>query len=133
MLYFPDVMPTLAEITRAECPKTDGLSFLPSLFGKGGQKNHRYLYWEYVGQTAVRTNQWKAWKAYKGKKGDWELYDLLKDVEEKENVAASNAGILKQLVAYAKEAHEPVRGGTIFDKTLTDKDHRQAPHGRNLK
>ena len=128
LLYFPDVMPTLAELTRSDCPKTDGLSFLPTLLGGQGQKSHTYLYWEYTGQTAVRMNDWKA---YKGKKGGWELYDLSKDVEEKKNVAAANRGVLDRLIAYAKEAHEPIRPGKIYDRKLTDKDHRQAPHQRS--
>lgn len=130
MLYFPDVMPTLAAMTGSDCPKTDGLSFLPTLRGRKGQKNHEYLYWEYTGQTAVRMNQWKA---YKGRKGGWELYDLSQDIEEKNNVAASNPVILNRLIAHAEEAHEPIYPGEIYNRELTDKDHRQAPHGRNKK
>jgi hypothetical protein len=29
---------TLAEATKATCPKTDGISFLPTLTGKGGEQ-----------------------------------------------------------------------------------------------
>jgi arylsulfatase A-like enzyme len=130
LLYFPDVMPTLAEIVEAECPETDGLSFLPTLSGRGDQAQHDYLYWEYVGQTAVRR---KNWKAYRGRKGDWELYDLSDDVEENNDVAADQPAILKQLVALAEAAHEPMRPGEIYDRELTDKDHRQAPHERSRK
>ena len=73
------------------------------------------------------------WKAYQGKKGDWELYDLSKEVEEKQNVAVSHPDVLNQLIKYAREAHEPIRPGVIYDRELTDKDHRQAPHERNRK
>jgi predicted DNA binding protein len=72
------------------------------------------------------------WKAYRGKKGGWELYDLAADLEEKNNVAAQHAKVLEELVAIAKAAHEPIRKGEIFDRELTDKDHRQAPHQRNV-
>jgi arylsulfatase A len=130
VLCFQDVMPTLAELTKANCPQTDGLSFLSTLLDKPGQQTHSYLYWEYQGQTAVRMNRWKA---YQGKKGDWELYDLSKDVEEKNNLAAANPKVLGELVAFAQDAHEPVRPGEIYDRQLTDKDHRQAPHERNRK
>lgn len=130
LLYYPDVMPTLADITGAASPKTDGLSFLPTLLDRKGQKKHKYLYWEYAGQTAVRMNQWKA---YQGRKGDWELYDLSEDIEEKNNLAAANQKTLNRLIALAKAAHEPARPGEIYDRTLTDKDHRMAPHERNLK
>lgn len=130
LFYYPDVMPTLADIGNAECPETDGLSFLPTLIGRAEQAIHDYLYWEYVGQTAVRQANWKA---YKGMKGDWELYDLSKDIEETDNVAANHPEILERLIALAKAAHEPIHPGEIYDRELTDKDHSQAPHERNLK
>ena len=117
-------MPTLAEATKAKCPKTDGLSFLPTLLGKDGQQQHEFMYWEYNGQTAVRM---KNWKAYQKGKGNWELYDLAKDIEEKKNVAATNPKILEQLVAHAKTSHTPVRPGEIYNWALVTKDHNHAP------
>ena len=130
LLYYPDVMPTLADIAGVKSPPTDGLSFVPTLLGHAGQPQHEYLYWEYAGQTAVRM---KDWKAYRGRKGGWELYDLSRDIEEKRNVAAQNSGLLNRLIAHAQAAHEPARPGEIFDRSLTDKDHRMAPHPNNLK
>ena len=59
--YFPDVMPTLAEIAdvSGEVPKDiDGISILPTLLGKGVQKQHEYMYWQY-GVRAVRSGKWK--------------------------------------------------------------------------
>lgn len=49
--YFPDVLPTIAEITGAKAPTdVDGLSFLPELIGEAAaghkQTQHEYLYWE---------------------------------------------------------------------------------------
>ncbi len=129
LFYYPDVMPTLAAISGADCPPTDGLSILPTLTGQGEQEQHDYLYWEYVGQTAVREGNWKA---YRGKKGDWELYDLSSEVEELDNVAGDHPDVLNRLIALAKEAHEPIQPGEIYDRELTDKDHWQAPHERNL-
>ena len=129
LLYYPDVMPTLAGIAGATSPRTDGLSFLPTLLDRKGQKRHKYLYWEFGNQTAVRMRNCKACK---GRKGDWELYDLAKDIEEKHNLAASNQKVLNRLVALAKESHEPVKPGEIYDRALTDKDHRMAPHDRNV-
>jgi arylsulfatase len=120
-------MPTLAELTDATCPKTDGLSFLPTLLGKSGQRVHSHLYWEYRNQTAVRMQQWKT---YRGGNGDWELYDLSNDVEEKSNIASNHPDVLKQLIAYAEEAHEPVKKGQVFDRAVIQKDRRQAPHNR---
>ncbi len=130
VLGFQDVMPTLAELTHAHCPPTDGLSFLPTLLGNASQPTHPYLYWEYAGQTAARMQNWKA---YKGRKGDWELYDLEQDPEEQNNVAKKHPDVLSRLVEVADQAHQPIRPGEVYDRTLTEKDHRQAPHERNLK
>ena len=127
LLCFQDVMPTLAELANASSPKTDGLSFLPTLLGKSGQRSHAYLYWEYRNQTAVRMQQWKACR---GGNGDWELYDLSNDVQEKSNIAADRPDILKQLIGYAEDAHEPVKKGQVFDRAVIQKDRRQAPHNR---
>jgi arylsulfatase A-like enzyme len=130
LCYFPDIMPTLAELAGAGSPKTDGLSLMPTLMGEPGQKDHEYLYWEYVGQTAVRM---KNWKAYKQKKGEWQLYDLSKDVEEKKDLSRENPDVLKKLVGMAKAAHEPMRPGEIYDQKFIDKDRLQAPHSRKKK
>ncbi|WP_182868002.1 arylsulfatase [Rhodopirellula sp. JC639] len=129
LLYYPDVMPTLAALSGATCPATDGLSFAPTLLGHDDQATHPSLYWEYQGQTAVRMGNWKA---YRGRNGTWELYDLSQDVEEKQNVADDYPETLKQLVALADQAHRPVRPGTIHDRDLMMQDHRQAPHQGNL-
>jgi len=126
---FPDIMPTLAAMTGAVCPKTDGLSMLPTLRGEmKSQEQHEYLYWEYMGQTAVRMQEWKA---YKKKKRAWELYDLSTDVEEAKNMAQAHPKVLAQLVGFAEAAHKPIRPGTVVNRALTDKDHRQATHVRN--
>jgi len=134
LCYFPDIMPTLAELTKAQSPQTDGLSILPTLTGVGKQQLHQYLYWEYKGQTAVRWKNWKAYKAAHSKKKEtqWELYDLSKDIEEKNNVADKQTGILNKMIAFAQEAHVKEEVGEIYNKSLTNKDHRQAPHERNL-
>ena len=126
--YFPDIMPTLADLTQADCPKTDGLSFSPTLLADGHQKRHEYLYWEFGNQLAVRAENMKA---YRKGSGAWELYDLNSDIEEQMNIAANNKAALQRLITIAEAAHEPIRPGEIYDRTLTDKDHRQAPHERN--
>lgn len=122
MFYYPDIMPTLADIARVKSPETDGLSILPTLLQKGQQQQHKYLYWEYQGQVAVRYGKWKA---YNDKKTDWELYDISKDKEEKNNLASEKREILNQLIPLANEAHEAVRPGEIYDKELALKDRKR--------
>jgi arylsulfatase A len=126
--YFPDIMPTLAELAGADCPDDiDGISILPILLGVSAagheQKEHEYLYWEYVGQTAVR---WGNWKAYKPRKGNWELYDLSSDIEEQNNVAAQNQEMLAKMVEFAEQSHTPHIPGEILNEQLCMKDHTKA-------
>lgn len=128
LLCFQDVMPTLAELTKTACPKTDGISFLPTLLSEPGQQTHSYLYWEYVKQRAVRMNQWKA---YRNGNAPWELYDLSNDVQEKHNIADEHPGVLEKMTSFAHQAHEPIRPGEVFDREVIQKDRRQAPHNRN--
>ncbi len=125
--YFPDVLPTLAELSGTKAPgDIDGISIVPELLGEETaghrQEQHEFLYWELGGQTAVRMNSWKAIRP--GRKADWELYDLSQDVSETNDLAASQPAILAKMKAYAASAHEPVREGSFQDRTLHEKDQR---------
>lgn len=120
--YFPDLLPTFAELAGAEIPKdTDGLSLVPELLGKGKQPEHRYLYWEIGNQTAVRMGDWKAFHKG-GEKAAWELYDLSKDISETTDVAAQHSDVLAQMKTFAAEAHRPMPQGEIYDRSLVEKD-----------
>jgi len=109
---FWDVLPTLCEVAGAEVPTDiDGLSFLPTLLGKKGQKRHEHLYWEfpsYGGQQAVRAGKWKAVRQNlaKGPSGT-ELYDLGTDPAESRNLAASEPDVVKRLEAAMRAEHTP--------------------------
>src|SRR5207253_5084531 len=110
LCYFPDVMPTLCDLTGAACPKdTDGLSFAPELLGEKAagrkQPQHEYLYWEHVQQVAVRQGPWKAIQP--SKNSDWELYNLAADISETKNLAAERSELLAQLKTFAQQAHTP--------------------------
>jgi len=64
IIAFWDIMPTLSELTKTKLPvQTDGISILPTIFSKKGQKQHDYLYWEFHedgGRQAIRQGGWKA-------------------------------------------------------------------------
>jgi arylsulfatase A-like enzyme len=113
--YFPDVMPTLAELAGAEehLPKDiDGLSIAPTLTAKGTQVKHEYLYWEwpaynwrkseYTGKMmqGVRHGKWKMLRNNNAK--PWELYDLSKDVAERHNIADEHGELVKRLDAWVR-------------------------------
>jgi arylsulfatase A-like enzyme len=126
LCYFPDVMPTLAEFTGAQCPKdTDGISFVPELLGEKAagrkQPQHEYLYWEHQRDVAVRMGSWKAIRVG-GEQKAWELYNLAKDISESQNVAAQHADIVEKMKAFAAAAHTSVPPGEIYDRALVEQD-----------
>ncbi len=63
--YFRDMMATFAEVAGVESPPTDGISFVPTMVGEGGQDEHEWLYWELVTNgnrlhsQAARRGRWK--------------------------------------------------------------------------
>ena len=97
---FWDLMPTLAELTGAPAPPdTDGISLLPTLVGRGKQREHAHLYWEYHGRPcqAVRMGRWKGIRFMPRTPGPIELYDLEKDIGEQRNVAKEHPAIVERI------------------------------------
>jgi arylsulfatase A-like enzyme len=131
--YFPDILPTLAEVAGATAPDdVDGLSLLPELIGEvaAGRKQarHEYLYWEIGGWTAIRQGNWRAVKPPRN--APWELYDLATDPSESRDLAATKPEILAKLTALAEKAHEPVREGTFTTTERHERD-RRAKFGKH--
>ena len=131
--YFPDMLPTIAEIAGATAPDDiDGLSILPELIGPAAagrkQPQHDYLYWEIGGWTAIRQGSWRAVRPRPNQ--PWELYDLSADPSESRDLAAARSEILEKLTALAGTAHEPVREGT-FTTTVRHERDRRAKFGKH--
>jgi arylsulfatase A-like enzyme len=125
--YFPDLLPTIAEVTGAKAPSDiDGISILPALIGEAAagrpQAKHDYLYWEINGWTAIRQGTWRAVKPPRD--SAWELYDLATDPSEAKDVATANPDRLDKLIALAAAAHEPVREGTFTSTDRHERDRR---------
>jgi arylsulfatase A len=110
---FWDVFPTFAELAGIEVSEQlDGISFLNTLTGNGKQRKHDYLYWEFHelgGRQAVRQNNWKAIRlqAATHTPKSIELYDLSKDPEETNNVAAQYPEQVKKMKALMESARVP--------------------------
>ncbi len=100
---FWDILPTLAEVAGVKALlDVDGISLVPTLLGKRGQKRHGHLYWEYpekTGSQAIRLGDWKAVRldAKKNLNGPLELYNLAKDPGETVNLAEAHPGLVKRL------------------------------------
>lgn len=88
-----DVLATLADLTGAEAPATDGVSLLPTLLGRDDeQEDHEHLFWDfagYGGQLAVRMGDWKGVKQglFEDPDAPLELYHLEADVGEQTDLA----------------------------------------------
>ena len=119
--YFPDVMPTLAELagaTKHVPAGIDGISVVPTLLGQRAagrkQKEHEYLFWEHRGSMAARMGNWKAVLALKKKTKErqLELYDLSKDIGEKNNLAEKYPKIAAKMKAIIEQAYTQPRPQT---------------------
>ena len=87
-----DIVPTLCDVSATNYPeeigertitKTPGTSLLPVLQGNS-IPTERTIYWEHMGNAAIRDGDWKLVRS-KGK--SWELYDLKHDRSELHNKA----------------------------------------------
>ena len=108
---FWDFVPTVCELTGAAAPAdADGISYAPTLLGKGQQTPHDYLYWEFHergGKQAVRQGKWKAVQLDldKKRKTRLELYDLSNDLGETKDVAAEHPEVVAKMRQLMREAH----------------------------
>ena len=100
---FWDVMPTVAELVGVGKPSNiQGISFLPTLLNKPGQKQHDYLYWEFHengGRQAIRRGDWKyvSYNVADPAMQTHELYDLSKDLGETQNLAEEYPEVLDKM------------------------------------
>lgn len=103
IMAFWDVMPTFAEMTDSkDSIETDGISFLPTLLGKEGQKEHDYLYWEFHEAGGKQAIRWGDWKGVRLNVGDpektvFELYNLNEDIHEDNNIASQHPDIVEKM------------------------------------
>jgi arylsulfatase A len=106
---FYDFLPTAAELIGRPLPvgvKTDGISIVPALLG-GTMPKREYLYWELHEprfMQAVRMGDWKGIR-YGSLTAPMELYDLAKDPQEAQNVAAVYPEVVSRIASLMKAAH----------------------------
>ena len=81
----------------------DGISIYPTLTGKGTQKEHDHLYWEFheTNMLGVRMGNWKMVV----NRGEVHLYDLANDLHEDHDVAAAHPEVVKKMKAFIKQDH----------------------------
>lgn len=111
-----DLLPTFCELAGAPTPAAiDGISMVPTLLGRDGQRSHSHLYWEFYeqgGKRAVRFGDWKAIQLGLDKSldGPIELYDLGKDLGERNDVAAGNPAVVERAKELFALSRTPMPG-----------------------
>lgn len=109
---FWDFLPTACELAGIPITdNTDGISFLPTLVGRN-QKQHEYLYWEFMekgGRQGVRKNNWKAVRYDMADNPDApiQLFDISTNIGEENNLSFDYPEILKEMDLIMKTTHTP--------------------------
>ncbi|NIA15643.1 MAG: sulfatase-like hydrolase/transferase [Nitrospiraceae bacterium] len=89
--HIVDIMATCLDITGAPYPSDpvlpcEGKSLLPVFRGET-REPHDALYWEHMGNRAIRKGKWKLVAV---KRGEWELYDLEADRTELNDLSGAH-------------------------------------------
>lgn len=110
--YFADFLPTAAAVAGAVVPDSvsiDGIDISPTFFGKPvTSAENRPLYWEFherAFQQAARRGPWKFIRTAPSLSP--ELYNLVTDPSESENIADIYPGIVSSFVEFLNLSHTP--------------------------
>jgi arylsulfatase A-like enzyme len=107
--YFGDIMATLADLADVKTPaRTDGVSLVPTLLGRGVQSKHEFLYWEFyengTSQCVLLGDRWKGLRL-KSPAAPIALYDLSTDLGEQKDVAAQAPAIVARIAEIMRTEH----------------------------
>lgn len=111
---FWDFAPTALELAGLPVPaEMDGISYLPTLLNRPEeQQQHQYLYWEFYeqgGKQGIRYREWKGIRlnVRQDRNGPIELYNIVEDPGETNNLADQHPDIVARIAAFMEEAHTP--------------------------
>jgi arylsulfatase A-like enzyme len=116
---FWDFLPTACDIAGVKKPDgIDGISCLPSLTGRGTQRAHEYLYWEFHEgpgtKQAVRRGKWKGVRNLPS--APIELYDLETDIGEERDIAADYPEEVKRVDGIIRSARSDSPHWDVYEQ-----------------
>jgi arylsulfatase len=125
-----DIAPTLLEVAGVSHPHPNkyrgrevqpirGKSMMPFLAGKTDavRDDSEVIAWESIGWRAVRQGRWKAvWLASPFGPDDWQLFDMVSDISERNDVADVNSEKLNELILLWEDYADDV--GVVLPTTL---------------
>jgi arylsulfatase A-like enzyme len=95
-----DILPTSCALAGVKTPgNVDGVDLMPFLKGEKGSP-HEALFWRFGPQKAIRKGNWSLvdWRDFQTKTNSgWQLYDLSKDIGQKNNLAAEQPDLVAKL------------------------------------
>ncbi len=120
IIYFPDVMPTLAAFAEAKTPQhTNGINVLPLFKGEPLDTDNRLLYWEFTGkQRAARKGDWKVVSVKKDT--PLELYNIREDMTESNNLAETHPDIVAAFEREMRQIRPPSPNWPIEGESIRE-------------
>ena len=93
--------PTACALAGVKTPaNVDGVNLMPHLLGENQAAPHEALYWRFGPQKAIRKGNLSLvdWRDFEKKTSSgWELYDLAKDIGQKDNLATQRPDLVAEL------------------------------------
>ncbi|MES2983089.1 MAG: arylsulfatase [Verrucomicrobiota bacterium] len=119
---FWDFLPTACDLAGIKAPEgLHGISFAPTLTGKGEQRTHDFLYWEFHEKNTRRAllqGDWKLVQNNVTSNQEPELYHLGRDLAEATNLAKEEP---KRVAAMLKIMEERRKPSPIFPNEALDR------------
>ncbi len=118
---FWDFLPTACDLAGIESPAgLDGISYAPTLTGRGEQRVHDFLYWEFHEQgtrRALRQGDWKLVQYDVKAQGKPMLFHLGRDLAESDDLAAREP---ERVAAMMKRMKEHRKVSPVFPNPALD-------------
>lgn len=123
--HVTDIVPTVLDIIGVPAD-TEGDSLLPFWRDVDSRGDERTLFWEHMGNAAVRHGRWKLVREWGS---DWELYNIEADRTESTNLSGDNPGLVAELEAVYEE-WAASHGVIPWQEVLDDYESRGIPKER---